>query len=194
MKFKACYPFYLKSPDSTCCINAWCSKQIWINLIPVKRCQWSTEIWVFILSSKMWGINFSLWAFTQGHNWLAVKINRNRSLYHTPTGFGLKPPPIWRCYECFTPRAWLNLTRNTCMKMPWRGRGLGIGIKEFSSDSNLASYMLRIVGTTYFISEIIALHYWGDIPGVHQSHSLSIPSSSRLMLQQDQDTHLSVED
>lgn len=137
---------------------------------------------------------FSLWAFTQGHNWLAVKINRNRSLYHTPTGFGLKPPPIWRCYECFTPRAWLNLTRNTCMKMPWRGRGLGIGIKEFSSDSNLASYMLRIVGTMYFISEIIALHYWGDIPDVHQSHSLSIPSSSRLMLQQDQDTHLSVED
>jgi len=43
---------YLQSPDSACGVNAWSTKQIWVDFIPIKRCQWRTEVGILVLQNS----------------------------------------------------------------------------------------------------------------------------------------------
>jgi len=43
---------YLQSPDCACGVNAWSTKQIWVNFIPIKRCKWCTKVRILVLQKN----------------------------------------------------------------------------------------------------------------------------------------------
>jgi hypothetical protein len=44
--------FLLNIPDCTGCIYAWCTDHVWVLLVPIKACQWSTIFWMFVLNKQ----------------------------------------------------------------------------------------------------------------------------------------------
>lgn len=66
---------YLQSPYGACRINARCSQKIWIHLIPIERCQWSTKIRILILWKQR---NHNLLLFPQRNNNYRTFVFSNR--------------------------------------------------------------------------------------------------------------------